>query len=110
MKCTNCGNEIANGTQFCQVCGAPAPQPGPYQQQAPYAQQQGAYQQQGPYAQQQVSYQDAPLWAKIVSIFLPIVGLILWLVKRTNEPVAAKTCLVWAGVGIVINILWAFLF
>lgn len=127
MRCYNCGSEIMSGSQFCQVCGTPASaaqqmqqpmqggtQQGMYQQPAQGGmQQQGMYQQgyQQPYNQQNqaLSYEDAGWGLKILSILIPIVGLILWLVKKDKEPVAAKTCLLWAGVGFVINIFLGFL-
>ncbi|MDE6535161.1 MAG: DUF805 domain-containing protein [Muribaculaceae bacterium] len=58
MKCTNCGNEIAPGAQFCQVCGTPAAQQP--QQQAYQQPQQQAYQQpqQQAYQQPQQAYQQ----------------------------------------------------
>ena len=116
MKCTNCGSEIMNGSQYCQVCGATVlsqqpMQQQPMQQEYPQQHMQQGYnfQQQTPYQNQNASYEDAGWGLKILSILIPIVGLILWLVKKDKEPVAAKTCLLWAGVGFVINIFLGFL-
>ncbi len=124
MRCNNCGAEVVNGSQYCQVCGSPASfsqqpqqsiqdntQHGMYQQPA-YGgmQQQPMYQQgyqQPSYGQNQaVSNEDAGWGLKIISILLPIVGLILWFVKKDKEPVAAKSCLIWAGVGVAVNIVF----
>lgn len=116
MRCTNCGSEIMNGSQFCQTCGAPAlsvqqqPMQQPYQQPIQNGIQQGMYNQpyQQPYQQQNmgVSYEDAGWGLKILSLLIPLAGLILWLVKKDKEPVAAKTCLIWAGIGVVVNIVF----
>lgn len=117
MRCNNCGAEIMNGSQYCQVCGSPAlSTQGMNQSVQGGMQQQGMYQQQGMSQQpfynqnQAVSYEDAGWGLKIISILLPIVGLILWLVKKDKEPVAAKTCLIWAGVGVAVNIVLGTLF
>lgn len=121
MRCNNCGSEIMPGSQYCQVCGTPSlaaqqsqqptqggTQQGMYQQPGQGGMQQGMYQQpyQQPYAQQNlaVSYEDAGWGLKILSILIPLAGLILWLVKKDKEPIAAKTCLLWAGVGVAVNI------
>ncbi|MDE6649630.1 MAG: hypothetical protein K2K45_06850 [Muribaculaceae bacterium] len=126
MRCNNCGSEIMPGSQYCQVCGTPSPtfqqtqqpmqggaQQGMYQQPVQGGMQQGMYQQsyQQPYSPQNqaVSYEDAGWGLKILSILIPIAGLILWLVKKDKEPVAAKTCLLWACVGVAINIFLGFL-
>ena len=124
MKCNNCGSEIMNGSQFCQSCGATV------LSQAPQQPMQGGYQQpmqqgynpQQPMQQgfgnqqtfsapgQGVSNEDAGWGLKILSLLLPLVGLILWLVKKDKEPVAAKTCLTWAGIGFIVNIVLGILF
>lgn len=108
MKCTNCGSEIMTGSQFCQTCGAPAqPMQQSYQQPIQNGMQQGIYNQpyQQPYQQQNmgVSNEDAGWGLKILSLLIPLAGLILWLVKKDKEPVAAKTCLIWAGIGVIVN-------
>lgn len=128
MRCTKCGAEIVNGSQYCQVCGAPVGsnpqqinmQATMGQQQYPHGSQpyQQSYQQQyqqqyqQPYQQtyQQnngnISYADAGIGLKILSLLIPLVGLILWLVKKDKEPVAAKNCLIWAAVGFGISIVF----
>ncbi len=53
-----------------------------------------------------VSNEDAGWGLKILSLLIPLAGLILWLVKKDKEPVAAKTCLIWAGIGVVVNIVF----
>lgn len=56
----------------------------------------------------QGSNQDLSTILKVVSFCIPLVGGILWLVKKDNEPVAAKSAgkmaLIGLAIGVVINI------
>lgn len=106
MRCTNCGAEIAPGAQFCQVCGSTAVQTQtnptyqqPYQNN-PYGQpaQQSQFANQ-PMAQGQVSYEDAGWGLKILSLLIPIVGLIMYFINKNNAPVKAKSCIIFAAIG-----------
>lgn len=134
MRCSNCGAEIMNGAQFCTNCGAQQVQQQTYQQfganpQQPYGgtpnqaygvnmQQQYAngYQQATPYANNQydmannaASLEDAALWLKIVCLLIPIVGIVIYFVKKNNEPVAAKSCLTFALIGVALNVFSSYL-
>ena len=127
MRCNNCGSEIMPGSQYCQVCGTPSPtfqqtkqpmqggaQQGMYQQPVQGGMQQGMYQQsyQQPYSPQNqaVSYEDAGWGLKILSLIIPLAGLILWLVNKDKQPVSAKTCLVWAGIGFALDFVFSVIF
>ncbi len=102
MICNNCGVEIPNGTQYCPNCGNAVTNVTPSYQQQPYQQQ--------PYQQtQQISMEDAGVGLKILSFFIPLIGLILWLVKRNNEPVGAKSLLYCAIAGFVVEIIYTWL-
>ena len=61
--CQKCGNQVPDGTTFCQVCGAPMAQQAPAQQAAPQYQPPQAPQYQPPQAPQ---YQppQAPQYAQ----------------------------------------------
>ncbi len=54
---------------------------------------------------------DLGIGLKIVSVLFPIVGAILYFVKKKDEPVAAKQActmaLIGFGIGIVLNIIFA---
>lgn len=118
MKCSNCGAEVMNGTQFCQICGAAVTM----QPQQTYGQQSGynpsygqpqygqTNQYQNGYNQQNandVSMEDAGWGFKILSLLIPLAGIILWAVKKSKEPVAAKSCLIWAAIGFGLDILFS---
>ena len=132
MQCMYCGAQIADGQQFCPNCNAALPVEAPgvasgstvQQAGQPYAgqqmpPQQPGYQQQGyqqgyqqPYNQAQPAYaQQAPQvndsgsigWA-ILSFFIPIVGLILFLVWRTTKPKTAKVAGIGALIGFCLNL------
>ena len=57
------------------------------------------------------SNEDLSTILKVVSFCIPLVGGILWFVKKDDEPVAAasagKLALIGFGIGIVLNILSA---
>lgn len=112
MKCQNCGAEIMNGAQFCPVCGNSAVmqvQGSGFQQpmNQGYQQYGGSQNFQQPYGMQNVSNEDASLVIKIISFLIPIVGIILYFVKKNESPVYAKSCLTWGLIGFVVSFLWA---
>lgn len=57
-----------------------------------------------PVLNQQVSQEDCGIGMKILSLLIPIVGLILYFAKKNEEPIAAKSCLNWAIAGFVITV------
>lgn len=107
MYCKNCGTEILGDAQICPKCSVPV-----YEnttQQNPYAQQgYGAPYTQQSYQQPQPGYQPAPYvnnesastGLKVLCFLIPIVGIILYFVDRTNKPQSAKDCLKFALISI----------
>lgn len=113
MICKNCGTIINDeSSRFCPNCGAPLEVQG---QEPGY--QNGGYQQ-PPVYQQPYYQQPAPedrggcLWGGL-GFLIPLAGLILYLVWRTERPNTAKACGVGALVGVIIwvvfSVLWAVL-
>lgn len=115
MNCTSCGAELMNGVQNCHNCGAPV-------QSSNYNYDQQGYQQGLPpqfqpmdgqpnFNQQQVNidYSDLNIILKIVCLLLPLVGIILYFVWKNSAPVKAKSSITFAGIGFIINIIFAFL-
>lgn len=112
MFCKNCGQEMNDGMQFCPNCNTPvaaenaAPQQ-PYNAQPPYGAPQQPYAQQ-PYVQQPygmppVSQEPASLGLRFVCWLIPIVGIILYFVKKDEKPVYAKQCLKASIISIIVN-------
>lgn len=103
MYCHQCGKEVNDGVKFCPYCGTQLERPGFQQQQA--SQQPGGYQ---PINQQPSYYpreDDAPNPGfAILSFFIPIVGLILFVVWNRDYPLKAKSCLKGMVVGIVLYV------
>ena len=102
--CANCGKAMEDNVAFCPECGA-AQQAA--QQAAP---QQPVYQQ----APQQQAAPAAPVdggsfgWA-VLGFCFPLVGLILYLVWKSNKPMSAKKAGIGALVGFVLNLIVTFL-
>lgn len=96
MKCQNCGSELIVGATHCHSCGSA--------NMIQYSQQDYS-QQMNPGFQQfngapKVSQKDAEVWLKIVSFLIPIVGIIMYFVKKNEAPVYAKSCLTWGLIGL----------
>ena len=100
MKCQNCGSELIAGTSHCHYCGNA--------NMAQYPQQNFSQQMNSNYQQfngvQDVSQKDAEVWLKIVSFLIPIVGVIMYFVKKNEAPVYAKSCLTWGLIGFGVSI------
>lgn len=45
----------------------------------------------------------------VLSFFFPIIGWILWAIKKNTEPEEAKKCLLWANIGFGVGLLSIFL-
>lgn len=133
MFCKNCGQALADGALFCPNCNMPvdgyaatnAAQPqtppvnaNPYtaQQQAPYtAPQQPPYgyapQQpygQPPYGMPPISQEPASVGLRVLCWFIPIVGIVLYFVKKDEKPVYAKQCGKVALISIIVNFVLSF--
>lgn len=118
--CSNCGKELADSVAFCPECGAP--QQVQQTQQAQQAQQapgtaSGSYQQSS-YRQPSVQgypVQPAPVdsgsfgWA-VLGFFIPIVGLILFLVWKDQKPLSSKKAGIGALVGVIATVVFYIIF
>ena len=136
MFCKNCGQQLAEGAAFCPNCGmtvtqpdtAPAaseqpaaeqgtaqqppytqPQPPYTQPQQPYTQPQQPYGQYPGYGMPQVSQEPASGGLRFLCWLIPLVGIILYFVKKDEKPVYAKQCGVAALVSIIMCVVFYFL-
>ena len=114
--CKNCGNPLNDNSVFCPHCGAQttadnnAPQNEVPQQNYPQDNMnyQG-YPGQNPYPQgyygtqpMQPMVNDTPSTGlKVLSFFIPLVGLILFCVQNSEKPVSAKAYGKWALIGFI---------
>lgn len=107
MFCKQCGKEIGEQDTFCPYCGsaqtdeksgAQAPNNGAQYQQQQYQQYQQQQYQQQPYPQQVDS--GSAGWG-VLGFFIPLVGLILFLVWKDTKPRSSKS----AGIGALIGVI-----
>lgn len=104
MKCQNCGSELFVGATHCHACGSTTMNQNP---------QQNFSQQMNPGFQQvngfnNVSQKDAAVWLKILCFLFPLVGFIMYFVKKNEAPVYAKSCLIWGAAGFAVNLVFIF--
>lgn len=79
--CTKCGQELEDNAVYCTNCGE---------------------QNDGP----TTNVEDKnSVGFNILSFFIPLVGLILFLVWKKDKPIKAKGCGIWALVGFIVNII-----
>lgn len=106
--CSNCGKELADNAAFCSGCGAPQQA----QKTASDSYQQPSYQQP---PVQGYPVQSAPVdsgsfgWA-VLGFFIPIVGLILFLVWKDQKPLSSKKAGVGALVGVIATVVFYIIF
>lgn len=108
--CSQCGKELVQGAKFCQSCGAPVESVAAAG--ASGGSSAGNYQQQN--AQPNYNYveQDIPSTGlNVLAFFLPLVGLILYLVYVDSTPRRAKDigkfALIGFGVGVALGVIGA---
>lgn len=109
--CSNCGKELADSVAFCSECGAP--QQAQQAQQAPGGTYQQPAHQQPP--MQGYPVQQAPVdsgsfgWA-VLGFFIPIVGLILFLVWKDQKPLSSKKAGLGALIGVIATVAFYIIF
>lgn len=82
MYCSKCGKEVSDDALYCESCG--------YQ-----------HQNMSP-----AKLDKNSIGLNILSFFIPIVGLILYLVNRKASPLKAKGIGIWALVGFAAGIIF----
>ena len=123
MFCKNCGQQLAEGAAFCPNCGAavtqpdatpttseqPAAEQATAQPQQPFTPPQQPYGQYPGYGAPQVSQEPASGGLRFLCWLIPLVGIILYFVKKDEKPVYAKQCGVAALVSIIMGVVFYFL-
>ena len=123
MFCKNCGQQLAEGAAFCPNCGAavtqpdatpttseqPAAEQATAQPQQPFTPPQQPYGQCPGYGTPQVSQEPASGGLRFLCWLIPLVGIILYFVKKDEKPVYAKQCGVAALVSIIMGVVFYFL-
>ncbi len=94
MFCKNCGKEVGDQAAYCPFCGSTLSDDAEKNAQA----QRPAYEAQQPYPPVQDS--GSAGWG-VLGFFIPLVGLILFLVWKDSKPRSAKA----AGVGALVSVI-----
>lgn len=106
MYCKNCGNLLNDNDKFCPKCGYPVNTTLTVE----------AYNKNmnKNVEQEEVVYNknidSSNMGFSILCFFFPLVGLILYLVWRTQFPKRAKSCAKGAIFGFIVNILFSFIY
>lgn len=98
MFCSHCGKPLEDGAQFCSNCSAPVE---PFAASQPYAPPQPPY---PPYGMPQPSMEPASLGLRVLCWFIPILGIVLYFIKKDEKPVYAKQCGKAALISILVNV------
>lgn len=92
--CQHCGQEIQDGAAVCVHCGYAVPPTG-----QPYS------------PSPTVDPHDAPnFWFALLGFFVPLVGLILYLVFRDTSPLKGKSAGKGALIGVIVSVVLGILF
>lgn len=92
IYCQNCGNQCADHTRFCPVCGAPLQTGSPQQPN-------------GACCYQQPIQEDKPETVLcVLSFFFWIVGVVLYAVNVSTKPVAARAYLKWGLISVAVGV------
>lgn len=108
MFCSNCGNQLPDGAQFCGRCAAPQNASAAQKQQQSYYP--PPYAQQGYYQQTPPPEPDVPnTGLNVASFFFPIVGFIIYATSHTQTPIKAKAALKMAIISTVLTVVFILL-
>ncbi|MCL2598639.1 MAG: zinc ribbon domain-containing protein [Firmicutes bacterium] len=102
MFCSHCGKDGIEQVAFCTSCGAVG---GLGQSNA--FQNQNAYAQQGNVHPIQTSRDSGSGWWGVLGFFVPLVGLILFLVWRDDRPRDSKNAGLGALIGVIVSFVMA---
>lgn len=101
MKCKWCNQELQGNSQYCPYCGQAT------NNNNQQYKQNNSYQYQN--YEQQNKKSEANVWLAILSFFIPLAGLIIFLVKKDNDPQTAKASGICALVSFGLNMLMVIL-
>ena len=92
MYCRNCGAKIEEGTSYCPSCGA--------------SQKDGNTNNYNNYNSYNQQYDSGSFGWAVLGFFVPLVGLILWIVWMNDRPKSAKM----AGLGALASVIFSVVF
>ena len=113
MFCSKCGSNIPDNAAFCPTCGAPVNRYSSQQGGPDSSQMHGGSDPQGYYPNYDSAYSvptpapvpDAPSFGfAVLGFFLPLVGLILYLVWKDDTPLKAKSVGKGALIGFIVSV------
>lgn len=123
MYCRKCGKEIDDNAMTCPYCGTATQ--GPYRGNDPFGRDEDSFGRDVPpeqngqngqnggyfYSPRQTAPDDAPSmgWG-VLGFFIPIAGLVLYLVWRDQYPLRAKSCGKGALASVIVNVVFVILY
>ena len=100
MYCNECGTLLPENATHCPNCGAPVPQANPTPAPRPVVQQ--AQPDPTPAANPYTAPDVPNTGFNVLSFFIPLAGLILFLIWKGETPIKAKACGKWALIGFIV--------
>ena len=100
MKCQSCNGNLKSNSKFCPKCGAPVSElkKEPVQEEVKV---------ENPVNNNQVSNDDGSIGWGILGFFIPIVGVILFIIWLHDKPKSGKSAGIGALIGIIMRIIMA---
>lgn len=96
--CNHCGSELPEGARYCSRCGASVQPSSPY----------GTYRS-APNAPSPIEESGSGGWG-VLGFFFPVVGLILFLIWRTEKPKSSRAAGIGALISVILSVVMGVLF
>ena len=101
MNCKKCGKELADGAKFCDQCGTKLEEDIIVKPQEETKQEN---------TQVQNIQDDGSIGWGVLGFFVPLAGLILFLMWRTERPKSAKAAGLGALISVIVSFVYGFVF
>lgn len=87
MFCSKCGAQIPDNSKWCSSCGQPIQVDPPT------------------VAQKSTNADEPNILLNILSLIIPLIGILVYFLKKNETPRKAKACGLWALAGFICNLI-----
>ena len=108
MNCKKCGKELADGVKFCDQCGTKCKED--VIEELEVVQEKSREETKQENTQVQSSQDTGSIGWGVLGFFVPIAGLVLFLLWRTERPKSAKAAGIGALISVIVDFVSCFIF